>query len=107
MWSIGVARNRLKEVTNGIKHIIKKEGHFLIKGDAITIQTSVKGLDITGKTALGTEMSNATNAALDSPRLDFMDECSALDPDLMELAPLPPDQARWPSESRILELSKH
>ena len=35
-------------------------------------------------TGLGTEMSNATNATLVSPRLDFMDECSALDPDLVE-----------------------
>ena len=57
-------------------------------------------------TGLGTEMSNATNATLVSPRLDFMDECSALDPDLVELAPLPPVEARWLSESRVLELSK-
>ena len=91
-----------KEVTNGINQIIRKEGHFLIKGDAITIQT-----DRIEKTGLGTEMSNATNVTLVSPRQDFMNECSALDPDLVELAPLPPDEARWPSESRVLELTKH
>ena len=39
-----------REVIEEINQIIKKEEHFLIKGDMITVQTSIKDLDSTEKT---------------------------------------------------------
>ena len=83
-----------------------KEGHHLMKGDKITDQNLDKALDITEKTGHGAEMSIATNSKFASAGIDFIDECYALDPDLVELTPLPRVEAWWLCESRVLELSK-